>query len=87
MGADRLRDFVLMMGKDQVLPAAMDVEGLSQMFFAHRRAFEMPARAPEAPRAVPTRLIFGGGLPQHEIGRVLLIRRDLYPGAGDQLIA
>ena len=44
--AARLRDLVLVMGKDKVDTAAMDVEGLAQMLPRHRRALDVPARAP-----------------------------------------
>src|ERR1700689_970995 len=53
MRAFALRDLVLVMRKDQVEPAAMDVEALAQEFSAHGRAFDMPARPSPAPRAVP----------------------------------
>ena len=36
----------------------------------------MPAGAAAAPRAFPARLVIGRELPQHEIGRVLLVRVD-----------
>ena len=65
----------------------MDVEGLAQMRGAHRRAFDVPARPTAAPRTVPARLIGERRLPQHEVGRILLVRRHLDPRAGDQLVA
>src|SRR5690349_928992 len=43
-GATRLRDFVLVMRKDEIDAAAMDVEYLAEMLPGHRRAFDMPAR-------------------------------------------
>ena len=46
VGAARLRDLVLMMRKDEVDAAAMDVEGLAEMRRRHGRAFDMPAGAP-----------------------------------------
>ena len=57
------------------------------MRLAHRRAFDVPARPAAAPRAVPARLVRGRRLPQHEIGGVLLVGRDLDPGAGDHVVA
>ena len=45
----------------------------------------MPARPPPAPGTVPAGLIGVGRLPQHEIRRVLFVRCDLHPGAGDHL--
>ena len=87
VGRDGLGHLVLVVGKDQVLAAAVDVERQPQMRLAHRRTLEVPARPAAAPGAVPARLIVSARLPQHEIGRVLLVRRDLDPGARDHLLA
>src|SRR5579883_623986 len=76
-GAGRLRHLILVMGKDEVDAAAMDVEGFAEQCRRHGRAFEMPARAPEAPGAVPAGLAAAAWLPQHEIHRVALIGCDL----------
>ncbi len=65
----------------------MDVEGLAEQRAAHGRALDVPARTAAAPRARPARLCVGRGLPQHEVGGVLLVGRDLDPRAGDQLVA
>ena len=86
-GAAALRDLVLVVREDEVEAAGMDVEGLAQVLGAHRRAFDVPARPAAAPRARPARLIVGRGLPQHEVGGVLLVGRHLDPRAGDQLVA
>src|SRR5579885_1610858 len=40
----RLRDFVLVMRKDQVLAAEMDVERIAQILHRHGRALDVPAR-------------------------------------------
>ena len=53
MGALGLGDFVLVVGEDEIDAAAMDVEGLAQKRLAHRRAFDVPAGAALAPRAIP----------------------------------
>ena len=87
MRRDALRDFVLVVRKDEVEAAAMDVEGLAEMRLAHRRALDMPARPAAAPRARPAGQRLGRGLPQHEIGGIALEGRDLDPGAGDHLVA
>ena len=42
----------------------------------------MPARPPPSPGAVPTRLIRGRRLPQHEVTGVALVVGDFNPGAG-----
>src|SRR5207302_10373030 len=49
MGADALRDLVLVVREDQVEAAAMDVEGLSQRVLAHCRAFDMQAWSAASP--------------------------------------
>src|SRR3546814_13200926 len=85
MGAEALGDLVLVVREDEVLAAAMDVELRAEILHAHRRAFEVPARPPASPGTVPARQVGRARLPQPEIGRVLLVGRDLDPGAGDQL--
>ena len=85
--AARLGDLVLVVRKDQVLAAAVDVEGLAQVLGAHGRALDVPARPAAPPGAVPARLGLVRGLPQHEVGRVLLVGRHVDPGAGDHLLA
>jgi len=44
-----LGDLVFVVGKDQVLAAAVEVEGLAQEFLAHGRTLDVPARSPLAP--------------------------------------
>src|SRR6516165_2392781 len=58
MGANALRDFVLVMRKDQVETAGVDVEGLAEMRLAHRRALDGPAGPAATPRAVPARHVW-----------------------------
>ena len=87
VGAGALGKLVLVVGEDQIDAAAVDVDALAEMDFGHRRAFDVPARTAPSPGAVPARLGFVRGLPQDEIGRVLLVGRDLDPGAGDHLLA
>ena len=55
MRAFGLRDLVFVMREDEIDAAAMNVEGLAQIFARHGRAFQMPARAAEAPGAFPAR--------------------------------
>src|SRR5215469_1679157 len=85
--AGTLRDFVLVMRKDEIETAGVDIEGLPQVGFAHRRALDVPARPPSAPRTIPARKICIRRLPQHEIGRVALVGCNLYTGARDHLFA
>ena len=93
-GAAALRNLVLVMRKHQINPAAMNIECLAQISMAHRRAFNMPARAAInrnrftrlAERRRPSRLRSGGFLPQHEIRRVALMRFHSHPRALDLLV-
>src|SRR5699024_892247 len=48
-----LRNLVFMVRKDQVLPAAVQVNRLAKVLAGHRAALNMPARAAVAPGAVP----------------------------------
>src|SRR3954463_528990 len=52
-----LRDLVLVMGKDEIDAAAVNVEAFAKMLPAHRRALEMPAGTAPAPGAVPGGLV------------------------------
>ena len=85
-GRAALRDLVLVMREDEVEAAGVDVEGLPEQRAAHSGALDVPARTAAAPGARPARLRVGRGFPQHEVGRVLLVGRDLDPGARDQLV-
>ena len=71
--ATGLGDFVLVMWKDEVEPAAVNVENVTEVAAGHSRAFDMPAGTAAAPRAFPAGLVVGGKLPQHEIAGVLLV--------------
>src|SRR5882757_3999881 len=81
-----LGDFVLVMRKLQVLPAAVNVEMRPQQSGAHCGALDVPTRTPVAPRRLPERLAFLGALPQDEIERVALGRVDLDPLPGAQIL-
>ncbi len=65
----------------------MDVDRLAQMRPDHRRAFDVPAGPPPPPRRVPANDALGARLPQHEVGGIALVRRDLDPCAGDHRVA
>src|SRR5690242_8970491 len=87
VSAAALRDLILVMWEDEVEPAAVDVDRLAEVALDHRRAFEVPAGPAAAPRAVPADHALAARLPQHEVGGVALVRRDLDAGAGDHLLA
>ena len=71
--AARLRRLVLVVGEGQVVAAGVDLEADAEHLLGHRRALDVPARAPAAPGRVP-----GGvlalllGLPEREVERILL---------------
>src|SRR6185437_2220949 len=66
-GALGLRDLVLMMRKDQIPPATVNIERLAEILRAHCRALNMPAGAPLSPRTFPDRLARLARFPQREI--------------------
>ena len=72
VGALALGDLVLVVGEDEVLPAAVQVDGLAQMGAAHGAALDVPAGAAHAVGAFPGRLAGLGGLPDSEVGGVFL---------------
>ena len=65
-----------MMGENQILAAAVDVDGFSQIPAGHGGAFDMPARPPVAPGGGPAGLSRLGRLPQGEIHGILLFLPD-----------
>src|SRR5439155_19461897 len=83
-GGLALRDFVLVVGKRKIGPAGVDVKRLAQILHGHHRALEVPARPAGSEGAVPVRLAFLGGLPEHEVARigfVILVGVHAGPGA------
>src|SRR5208283_5117759 len=76
-----LGDFILMMGEDQILAAAMNVERLTQMLEPHGGALDMPARPTRSPRAFPSRLSRFGSFPQCKVKRVVLALIDIHARA------
>ena len=87
MRAAALGELVLVVGEDQIQPAAVDVDRLAEMCADHCAAFDVPARATAPPRAVPADLLGRARLPQHEVGAVALVGGDLNPRAGDHRLA
>src|SRR6185437_16552205 len=82
MRAARLRDFVLMVRKDQIDAAAMNVEDIAEIGGRHRGALDVPARTAPAPWTVPAGLAGRRLLPKDKIGRVLLVGIDRDARAG-----
>ena len=71
---------VLVMGEDQVRPAAVDVEAHAQQLLGHRGALDVPARPAAAPGGLPGRVLpLLGRLPQREVERITLALRSLQP--------
>src|SRR4051794_22329836 len=68
----RLGDLVLVMRKDKVDAAGVNVEARAEVFHAHRRALDMPAGSPRADLRVPARLALARSLPDREVAYVVL---------------
>ena len=74
-----MRDLVLMVREDQIVPAPVNVKLLPQVLQAHGGALDVPPRPARPPRTLPTRLSRLRRLPQSKISRVPLPRVDLQP--------
>ena len=81
-----LGDLVLVVGEDEVLPAAVDVDRPAQIAARHGGALDVPSGAAFAPGGGPARLAGLGGLPQREVHRVLLQLAGGDARAGLQLL-
>src|SRR5690606_28139543 len=81
-----LGQLVLVVGKDQVDAAAVDVESLAQVPPGHGRTFDMPARPTATPGGVPAALGVVRRLPQDEVHRVLLVWSDIDTRACQHLV-
>src|SRR5262245_63533548 len=81
-----LRDLALMVRKDQVLAAAVEIEGHPEVLHGHRGALDVPARASRAPRALPRGLARLGALPQREIAWVALALVHFHAGARQEAV-
>lgn len=81
-----LGNLVFMVREDQILSAAMDVDGLTQELADHRGAFDMPAGAAFAPRRLPIRLPFFCRFPQRKVHGVFFLFRHINSVAGVQLL-
>lgn len=85
-GCLALRDFILVMGKNQILPSAVNIQRQGQVFLAHGRTLNMPSGTAFSPRAFPERLLRFGRLPQGEIQRIFLFLSGGDTRAGSQVI-
>src|SRR5580700_1499523 len=80
----RLRDLVLMMREDQIDPAGVYVESLTQVLHRHRGAFDVPARPARPDLAIPEWLAVFWRFPKNEvasIGLVIFIDIDACAGS------
>ena len=78
-----LRNFALVMRKNIVLAAGVQIDFLAKKCGRHRTAFKMPSRISSAPRRIPFHHMRSIGFPQHEIRGMTLERlvvcRDSFP--------
>ena len=73
-----LRDLVLVMRKNVVDPAGVQVEALAEVARAHRRTLDVPSRETRSPRRFPDERPIGlSPLPKREVGLVALARIEL----------
>ena len=75
-----------MVWEDQVTAAAVEIKGAPQVFRAHGRAFNVPARAAFAPRAVPGRFARFGRFPKGKVHRVFLAFIHVNAGTGHHVV-
>src|ERR1700730_1377706 len=79
-----LRDFVLMVRKDEVFSAGMQIEGFAQFHHRHDRTLKMPARAAGTDCTVPRSLAGLRRLPECKVaGTVFVVFVDVDTGAVD----
>ena len=81
-----LGDFVLVVGEDEVKPAAVDVQRQGDVLLAHGRALDVPAGASLAPRAFPVGFAGLGAFPEGEVQRVFLFVAGHDARAGTQVV-
>ncbi len=77
VGAFRLCNLVFVVGEDQILTAAVNINGLAEIFPCHCGTFNVPPGSAVAPRGRPERLARFCAFPKAEIHRVFLNRRNV----------
>ena len=81
-----LGNFILMMRKDKITAAAMEIKSLSQIMDRHGRTFNMPAGTSFSPRAFPERFTRLCRLPKSEISGIFLPFIHFNPRTGQHVI-
>ena len=81
-----LSNFIFMVREDQVLTAAVQVDGLAQMFMDHRGAFNVPAGTAFAPAGAPGRFTGFCRFPQCKVKRIFFLLVDIDSCAAFQLL-
>ena len=71
-----------MVGEDQVLATAVNVQSCAQVGHGHGGALYVPARPAGSPGAFPRWLTHAGALPQHKVHGVFFALVHFYSGAG-----
>ena len=77
-----LGPLVLVVGEDQVVTPAVDVEAVAQQVERHGHALDVPAGSSRSPRRVPRGLAGLGCLPEGEVEWVILVIVHFDPGSG-----
>jgi hypothetical protein len=80
-----LCDLVLVVGEDQVVPAAVNVKRFAEQCVAHRGALDVPTRPAFAPRRRPRGFAGLGEFPHREVQRIALLLAGRDPRADQQL--
>src|SRR4029453_14549451 len=81
-----LGDLALVVGKDEIFAAAVNVERRAEVFHRHRGALDVPARPAGPPRALPRGLPGLGGLPEREVAGIALALVHLDAGPREQIV-
>ena len=81
-----LRDFVFMVRENQILPAAVNVNRITEIAAHHCRALNVPAGSAVAPRGRPVRLAGFCAFPKGKVHRVFFQLADVNPRTGFQIL-